>query len=784
MRSLGFAKDWIRLIMACVKSVRYQVLINGSPYGEITPSRGLRQGDPLSPYLFVICTEILVKMLQSAEQKNQITGLKVARGAPPISHLLFADDSLFYCKERDEELGHIIRIIEEYSLASGQRVNYLKSSIYFGKHIPEKRRRLVKGKLGIEREVGEGVYLGLPESFQGSKVATLSYLKEKLGKKVLGWQSNFLSPGGKEILLKAVAMALPTYTMSCFKLPKTICQQIESVMAEFWWKNKQEGRGLHWKTWRHLCRPKAVGGLGFKDIEAFNIALLGKQLWRMITHRDSLMAKIFKSRYFSKSDPLNAQLGSRPSFAWRSIIEAQALIKQGARAVIGNGESINVWMEPWIESKPAKAIHAVKRLPLESHQAAKSTHVVKDLLTPDGRDWNLDLVSLLFTENIQEKILAIRPGGKETKDNYTWEYSRSGHYSVKSGYWVMAEIINQRHVPQEVLQPSLDTIYQQIWKTDVPPKIHHFLWKCVSNCLSVAGNLAYRHLARDKSCVRCPAHGETVNHLLFKCTFARLVWAISPLPSPPGGEWAESLYQNMYHVLSVNISQRLENDAHALIPWILWRLWKNRNDLVFKGTEFSAQQVILKAKEDVEEWKNRKEPPTQALSLNCAGARTVKWQPPPLGWVKCNSDGTWIKEDPKSGVSWVLRNHEGRMLWMGLRALPRGQSVLETELEALRWAVLTLSRFNDRKVIFESDSQFLVSLIQNETDYPSLAPRIQDIRNQVQHFDEVKFQFVRRAGNSVADRIARESLSLSNYDPKLYSITPEWVKNLMSLDLV
>ncbi|KAL9302058.1 putative ribonuclease H domain, reverse transcriptase zinc-binding domain-containing protein [Arabidopsis thaliana] len=546
-------------------------------------------------------------------------------------------------------------------------------------------------------------------------------------------------------------MALPTYTMSCFKIPKTICQQIESVMAEFWWKNKKEGRGLHWKAWCHLSRPKAVGGIGFKEIEAFNIALLGKQLWRMITVKDSLMAKIFKSRYFSKSDPLNAPLGSRPSFAWKSIYEAQVLIKQGIRAVIGNGETINVWTDPWIGAKPAKAAQAVKRSQLLSQYAANSIHLVKDLLLPDGRDWNWNLVSLLFPDNTQENILALRPGGKETRDRFTWEYSRTGHYSVKSGYWVMTEIINQRNNPQEVLQPSLDPIFQQIWKLDVPPKIHHFLWRCVNNCLSVASNLAYRHLAREKSCVRCPSHGETVNHLLFKCTFARLTWAISPLPAPPGGEWAESLFRNMHHALSAHKSQPQESDHHALIPWILWRLWKNRNDLVFKGREFTAPQVILKATEDMDAW---------------------------------NNHGAWSKDLGNCGVGWVLRNHTGRLLWLGLRALPRQQSALETEVEALRWAVLSLSRFNYRRVVFESDSQYLVSLIQNEMDIPSLAPKIQDIRNLLRHFEEVKFQFTRREGNNVADRTARESLSLMNYDPKLYSIMPDWIKNLVDLEAV
>ena len=285
MLVLGFEARWINLIMECVRSVSYQVLINGTAHGEILPSRGLRQGDPLSPHLFVICTEMLIRMLQLAEQKGQITGLRVARGAPPITHLLFADDSMFYCQEKDEELNQIIRIVEEYSLASGQRVNYQKSSITFGKNIPENRKSEIKNKLGISQEGGQGVYLGLPESFKGSKVETLTYIRERLHSKITGWQNNFLSPGGKEVLLKAVAMALPTYTMTCFKLPVTICQQLSSVMAEFWWKNKRESKGLHWKAWEHLSRPKSEGGIGFKDLEAFNLALLRKQLWRMVTRK-------------------------------------------------------------------------------------------------------------------------------------------------------------------------------------------------------------------------------------------------------------------------------------------------------------------------------------------------------------------------------------------------------------------------------------------------------------------------------------------------------------------
>lgn len=113
-------------------------------------TKGIRQGDPLSPYLFVICTEVLVRMLQQSKGRGKITGLKVARSASPISHLLFADDSMFYCKESDEEVDNLVDILESYYLVSRQRINYQKSNVYFGKNVPEEMRSQVKQRLKME----------------------------------------------------------------------------------------------------------------------------------------------------------------------------------------------------------------------------------------------------------------------------------------------------------------------------------------------------------------------------------------------------------------------------------------------------------------------------------------------------------------------------------------------------------------------------------------------------------------------------------------------------------
>ena len=124
LNKMGFDPRWITLMVECISSVQYRVLLNGQPRGLIIPQRGLRQGDPLSPYLFIMCTEALIVNINKAERVKQLTGMKVARACPAISHLLFADDRLFFCKANTEECQTILRILKEYEAVSGQQINF------------------------------------------------------------------------------------------------------------------------------------------------------------------------------------------------------------------------------------------------------------------------------------------------------------------------------------------------------------------------------------------------------------------------------------------------------------------------------------------------------------------------------------------------------------------------------------------------------------------------------------------------------------------------------------
>ena len=140
--------------------------------------------------------------------------------------------------------------------------------------------------------------------------------------------------------------------MSLFKLPRSICDNINSLVARYWWGQNQEERKIHWIKWSRMCTSKMKGGMGFKDLHAFNLAMLSKQAWRLIHNNGSLFYRVYKARYFPNTSFLDAELGNNPSFVWRSLLAARDIIQAGSRWIIGDGRNVSVASHSWLPHSP------------------------------------------------------------------------------------------------------------------------------------------------------------------------------------------------------------------------------------------------------------------------------------------------------------------------------------------------------------------------------------------------------------------------------------------------
>ncbi|XP_056860054.1 uncharacterized protein LOC108829850 [Raphanus sativus] len=640
---MGFDERLVDLIMCCVTSVSYQVLVNGQPRGRIQPMRGLRQGDPLSPFLFILCTEALITLLNGAEAEKKIVGLRVARASPRISHLLVADDSLFFCKAELSQCKEIMDILDIYGKASGQRLNASKSSMFFGNKVEPSRKQDIKEVLGFSKEGGMGMYLGLPEQIGGSKMKVFSFVQDRFNGRVNTWSSRLLSKEGKEVQIKSVAQAVPTYVMSCYLLPQGITDKLRSTTSNFWWSSKENSRGLHWIAWDEISR-------------------------------------VLRGRYYNGTSPLEDRRIYSPSYGWRSMMAAKPLLMSGLRKTIGTGQGTRVWSEPWVPDSTARlprpADHIVYRLP---------QLLVQSFIRNDTKEWDIQLLHQFFHPDDIPLILGLKISRSSVPDGYVWNHTKSGVYSVKTGYDLFSS--TKLSLTQEmVLEPSITRLQSKVWTIKAPSKMKHFLWQAISGCVATAERLTYRHLGTDRSCPRCDGPVKSINHLLFECPPALQVWALSDYPSLPGYFPCTSIYQNMYLLFWTSKEVAPLRPQFDTFPWICWFIWKARNDKLFNGKDISPMDTLRHASLEAECWRKANEKEEEIEETDDLPDIVVETMPPWISRIPtCQIDASWINNGNVSGLGWSLKDQTG-IEYFGLRACNRSLSALHAEMEGLLWA--------------------------------------------------------------------------------------------------
>ncbi|CAN1278983.1 Uncharacterized mitochondrial protein AtMg00310 [Linum perenne] len=210
--------------------------------------------------------------------------------------------------------------------------------------------------------------------------------------------------------------------MSLFALSKGLMKRMNMIVRQFFWSGSMKKKAIHWSNAETLCAPKAHGGLGFRDFFHFNLALIAKQAWRLLSNQDALWEKLLKSLYFRNTDFMSAKKHARPSWIWTSLLKARPVIQKGAFQVMGDGETIDLSSDPWIPQLPPMTIN-IDTGPFQ---------VAADWIIEGTRVWDRNLIAQYCPQYQTELICQIPIGPQGMKDEWKWKFEKRGAFTIPS----------------------------------------------------------------------------------------------------------------------------------------------------------------------------------------------------------------------------------------------------------------------------------------------------------------------------------------------------------------
>ncbi|XP_025679132.1 uncharacterized protein [Arachis hypogaea] len=432
-----------------------RILWNGEVLEEFTPSKGIREGDPLSPYIFVLCIERLSQLISAACDHQFWKPIKLNKDGPALSHLCFADDLILFAEADVQQAKIINKVLEEFCKSSGKKVNNEKTRIFFSNNVGHTIREEISNSLNFSRTDDLGKYLGVPILHSKVSKDTYKNVINKMNSRLNNWKASALSLAGRTTLVKSILSSLPSYTIQTAILPTNTCNLIDRKCINFLWGDTEQTKKVHILSWDKINKPKVSGGLGLRHAKDVNHSFMMKLGWGLIANKDSLWARVLRSKYKCRSDILpRVNRKSSMSNLWKEIVSAWHDIERNSIWRIGDGSQIKFWEHNWVPNLGSLQQHTTQVISLGDLESS-----LMNFLNVSG-DWDEDKLKEWLPESTVKRIMAMAPPSPWKKaDCIAWANTYDGCFSLKSAYKSITEV-----------QSPLDRVFKLIWNRKGPER--------------------------------------------------------------------------------------------------------------------------------------------------------------------------------------------------------------------------------------------------------------------------------------------------------------------------
>lgn len=533
--------------------------------------------------------------------------------------------------------------------------------------------------------------------------------------------------------------------MSCFLLPSGLCQDIEQQMCRFWWGDGTDKRKVHWMSWKRMCLPKDKGGMGFRDMEAFNLALLAKQGWRLLNDHSSLLARILKARYYPRSSFMDAKEGFQPSYAWRSILKGREVLSKGLRWQVGNGANIRVFEDQWLPRA-----HSFKPI-THQYEFGKDLYVA-DLINWEEGGWITPIVEEIFHPLGAEIITGMRLIDQSVEDEQIWHFTKDGIFSVRTAYHMWIELSISASSASSSDSNKMQKLWRKLWKCPVQPRIRDFLWRSCRSLLPCRENLHRRKIIEHNYCDLCGA-AEDETHVIVHCRAAKSVWKLQPQFS-----FLRSYKGNFLNLFDY-IQAKAPSDDLQLWAYMPEAIWGARNRHLFEETQVNPRELVDHIMELVAEYR------AAVLTVNPTttppAVGECSWSIPPPGFYKVNCDAA-VDDEAGCGTGFLVRNSQGNVALFAARRVKNHKEVEVVEAEAIIWALEVCLERGFGHVWVECNCLALIYKLQRRC---VIKGELGNLTNRIVYlsslFHECRWSHVRRNANRAADFLAKIKPSIS-----------------------